>query len=298
MRDVHTFRRTAGWVAMLALASCAKPVRHVEAPPPPPPAPEVVPPRPMPPMGASATTRMPMRAADGSYMTVNRNVAPAEAAWHLRAGLNVAALGCVGADGAAITASYNAMLKSRAKQLAAAETAIKARTRAERSGDWLDAHDDRMTQLYNFYALPPVQSRFCKVAVAVAAQEASIPADGFQAFASTALAELSAPFNDFYAAYDGYRVALADWDSRYGPGATRVATAAAAPLAAPAAAVVDIELPPAAPAAVEKPVTTSAVDRRAAPRLGYVSLAEVDVFAANGKASCSGCRSYERLASH
>ena len=298
MRDDRTFRRAAAWAAMLMLASCAKPVKHVAvAPPPPAPEPERVPARPMPPMGSSATTKMPMRAADGSYMTINRNVAPAEAAWHLRAGLNVAALGCPGANGVAITATYNAMLRSRAKQLAAAETAIKARTRAERRGDWQDAHDDRMTQLYNFYALPPVQSRFCKVAAEVAAREPGVPADQFQSFATTALDELSAPFNDFYAAYDSYRVALADWEARYGAGATRVAVGTPVPLAAPAAAVVDIELPQAEPA-VERPLTTSSVDRRGTPRLAYVSLAEVDGFGASRAASCSGCRSREVAAGH
>ena len=284
MRDVRTFRRAAGWAVMLALASCAKPVRHVEAPPPPPPAPEPVPPRPMPPMGASATTRVPPRAADGGFMTVNHGVAPAEAAWHLRAGLNVAALGCTGAQGAAITAAYNAMLRSRAKLLAAADTAIKARLRAERGSDWQDAHDDRMTQLYNFYALPPVQPRFCATAAAIAAREPAVDAAGFATFAAQALAELSAPFDTFYAAYDEYRVALAAWEARYGAGApTRVA--ANAPVSPRAAAVVEVDLPPAIPA------------RAATPRIAYESLAVLDELEGSAAISCGDCmRTTGRLA--
>ncbi|WP_162232652.1 hypothetical protein [Sphingomonas sanxanigenens] len=284
MRDDRTFRRAAGWAAMLALASCAKPARHVEAPPPPPPVPEQVPPRPAPPMGASATTRVPPRAADGRFLTVNHAVAPAEAAWHLRAGLNVAALGCTGAQGAAITAAYNAMLRSRAKPLAAADAAIKARLRAERGKDWQDAHDDRMTQLYNFYALPPVQPGFCAKAAAIAAAEPAVDANGFSAFATQALAELSAPFDSFYAAYDDYRVALAAWEARYGAGApTRVA--ANAPASARAAAVVEVDLPPAIPA------------RTAGPRIAYESQAALDDIGGSAAISCGDCtRTAGRLA--
>lgn len=283
MRDDRTFRRAGAWMAMLALASCAKPVRHVEAPPPPP-APEEVPPRPAPPMGASATTRMPPRAADGGFMTVNHGVAPAEAAWHLRAGLNVAALGCTGAQGVAITAAYNAMLRNRAKPLAAADAAIKARLRAGGSADWQDAHDDRMTQLYNFYALPPVQPRFCAAAAAIAAREPAVDATGFAAFAVQALAELSAPFDAFYAAYDDYRVELATWEARYGAGAaTRVASAA--PPSPRAAAVVEVDLPPAIPA------------RAATPRIAYESLAALDEFEGSAAISCGDCtRTADRLA--
>ncbi|MGF7146781.1 hypothetical protein FHS96_000390 [Sphingomonas zeicaulis] len=284
MRDVRTFRRAAGWAVMFALASCAKPVRHVEAPPPPPPAPEAVPPRPTPPMGASATTRVPARAADGGFMTVNHGVAPEEAPWHLRAGLNVAALGCTGAQGATITAAYNAMLRARAKPLTAADAAIKARLRKERGSDWQDAHDDRMTQLYNFYALPPVQPRFCATAAAIAAREPAVDAAGFPAFAVQALAELSAPFDSFYAAYDEYRVALATWEARYGAGApTRVA--AFPPPSPRAASVVEVDLPPAIPA------------RAASPRISYESLAVLDQFEGSEAISCGDCtRSTGRLA--
>lgn len=292
----------------LVLASCAgRSTRHAEAPPPPPVA-EAVPARPQPPLGASAKMVLPPRGADGQYVTINSGITPAEAAWHLRAGLNVAALGCTGVQGQEIVKAYNAMLRTRAAPLAAADRAIQARTKAERGAGWQDAHDSRMTKLYNFFALPPVQSRFCAVAADVARREQQVAPTGFQAFAVEALAELSAPFDKFYADYDEYRVQLAAWDARYGGSqGTRVAAFAPAapsirvalpdepvPLAAPrkaklikASAMADMPVPASASAKASK--------RSKPPKIAYATVDEINGWTGGQALSCTRCRA-QRIA--
>ena len=263
MSSYRLSRRLAVVGMVLTLVSCAARPPQIVAPAP---VAEPIPARPRPPSGASATMMVPQRGSDGNWLTVNSGIAPVEAAWHLRAGLNVAALGCRGAEGETITQSYNAMLKQRKAALAAADRAIQARARAERGADWQDAHDDRMTQLYNFFAMPPVQARFCAAAADVAAREPAVAPAEFGAFAVQALAEISAPFTDFYTAYDRYRVELAAWDARYGSG-TQLAAVVATPTIAAAM--------PVAPAT---------------PRISYASVAELDSWAGSAALACHGCR--------
>lgn len=300
MATYRVSRRLAATGVALALVSCA--TRH--APPQvaqQPPVAEPIPQRPRPPAGASATMAVPPRAPDGGYLTVNSGITATEAAWHLRAALNVAALGCRGADGEAITQAYNAMLRERKAALNAADKAIQARFKAERGSGWQDAHDDRMTQLYNFYAMPPVQSRFCKVAASVAMRERSVAPADFTAFAPAALAEISAPFTDFYAAYERYTVDLASWDARYGGGATRVATlvapapAPAAPVLAPVAQATAQTAPAPVPAAtlrtaaVMPAVGTRVASKDASPKIAYASTAEVDSWSGSHALACARC---------
>lgn len=134
-----------------ALAACAH-TRVAEVAPPPAPvvAVEVTPPPP--PVSA-----------------INAGLSAAGATWHLRAGLNVAALACRGPEGEAIVARYNALLLSRKAELAAAEAALSAEFRAG-GGDWRDRYDDAMTRLYNFFSAAPARDRFCAAASAVLAE--------------------------------------------------------------------------------------------------------------------------------
>ena len=85
------------------------------------PAPVAVLPAPLPvavaptmPAGAYPGMPIPAVGVDGSYFTPNRALSPAAAVWHLRAGLNVAALACRGPDETAVVARYNAVLAANA----------------------------------------------------------------------------------------------------------------------------------------------------------------------------------------
>jgi len=177
---------------------------------------------PAPPPGASANQMIPLRDSDGNYQTPNRHLIPEETAWHVRAALNVAALGCRDVYEAQTVALYNAMLRQQRDVLARADSAVRADYHERYGAGWQDRHDDAMTRLYNFFAQPPAQTAFCDVAHAVLAESATVDPEDFLAFAADALPRLEAPFTDFYRAYDAYRAALADWRMR-GP-APQVAT--------------------------------------------------------------------------
>ena len=159
-------------------------------------------PRPVPPAGAVADMTIPARLADGGYATPNRDLSNAAAAWHLRAALNVAALGCAND---ALVPGYNALIKSYGAQFAASH-----RTLAAEYGDQA-RFDSAMTRLYNYFALPPVAPAFCQASAQVLGEIQAAPPADLTDYAAPALARIDAPFQRFFAAYDQYRVKLAAW---------------------------------------------------------------------------------------
>jgi hypothetical protein len=224
------------------LVGCAHQTAIVELAPPP----ESIPPRPELAAYLGAIVPPPI-GADGAYQTINHGIDAQQAMWHVRAALNVAAIGCRGADGGvALTASYNAMLASQRAALNAANKSVEASFRARfGAGAWQNAHDAYMTRLYNFFAAPAAKPGFCAAAAPLAAQAAAMPTSQFTAFAATALPQLEAPFIEVFRQVDGYHSALAAWDARYGPGAKpatqlETATTAPAPVARPKIAYSDI----------------------------------------------------------
>ena len=158
------------------------------------------------PMPAGAYPGMPVPTLldDGGYATPNVNLSVAGAVWHLRAGLNFAALGCRGPEEASIIASYNALLAAQKPVLASAEKMLIAEYRVA-GGDARDAYDDAMTRLYNYYALAPARPALCATAERLLAEAATIAPDAFPAFAEARLPELDRAFTDFYRAYDAWR---------------------------------------------------------------------------------------------
>ncbi|WP_255586486.1 hypothetical protein [Hephaestia mangrovi] len=216
-------------IGLIALNGCA--ARHGEVASVPAPVQAPLAPMPQPPAGAYAGMTVPARLADGSYATPNNGLDAGSTVWHVRVALNVAALGCRGAEGQAITAGYNAMLSRDKAELARANAAtIKAKGGQAR-------YDAAMTRLYNYFAQPGAQQAFCAAAARVTSELAGFGALG--SAAPAALAELDRPFTDFYRAYDAYRVELAQWQADRLQRATRpldetprIAFAAAAPVGA------------------------------------------------------------------
>ncbi|MDP1028549.1 hypothetical protein Q5H91_15100 [Sphingomonas sp. KR1UV-12] len=165
------------------------------------------------PAGGSPNFVPPARDAAG-YATPNRNLSPEEMIWHVRVALNVAALGCRGADGPEMVNGYNALLTADKDLLASASTAMGARYKARYGSAWQARHDDAMTKLYNFWALPPVQAKFCGTALLVLRESATVQPAAFAAFAAQALPRLEAPMIAFFGEFDAYIGAREAWRTR------------------------------------------------------------------------------------
>ncbi|MBM3929238.1 MAG: hypothetical protein FJ335_12405 [Sphingomonadales bacterium] len=185
------------------------------AAPPPPVVATVAVPKPLPPAGAAANITLPAQLADGSFDTPNRALGEAATVWHLRAALNVAALRC---NDQALVDAYNGFVRANAKILA------KAHDGAMRDAGGQAAFDARMTKLYNYFALPPVQDAFCAAAGTILQEAVATPAGELQRLATLGLPVLDAPFTNFFTRYAAYRADLALWQAgQAGQAAPRLA---------------------------------------------------------------------------
>ncbi len=219
------------------------------------------------PAGSSPAFVPPAR-DEGGYVTPNRNLSPEEKTWHVRVALNVAALGCRGAGAEALVGGYNALLTRGRAMLAETTGAMTARYRARYGTAWQARYDDAMTKLYNFWALPPAQARFCAVAQAVMQEMEAVDAVAFPVFAAAVLPRLEEPITGFFAAFDGYRTAHEAWRTRRAramiaaavpaTGAPSANATASVPAPTQAVAAVASVAPPALPqAAVPQPVVVA-----------------------------------------
>ena len=115
-------------------------------------------------------------ATPASATAFAQSLSPAAAAWHLRSGLNVAALACRGPEEGAIVAGYNRLLSDRRAELAEVYRAV------SREYGSASAFDAAMTRLYNTFAQPAAQAALCANALTVldaaAAHEGAL-AEGF-----------------------------------------------------------------------------------------------------------------------
>jgi cell division septation protein DedD len=154
--------------ATLALAACA--TRAPSPPPPERPAPATVP-----------------------LSPIHQSLAPHETLWHLRAGLNVAALSCAQRVGPGIITDYNAFLKARQALLSQAYDRLSAEYRAK-GGSWQRTLDADMTKLYNHFASPTAQAAFCDAAAVQVKRAIAAPPEAWEAWAAESLAALDRPF--------------------------------------------------------------------------------------------------------
>lgn len=224
--------RWGGIAALALLAGCVTP----PPPPPPPPAPvptptpAPIPSRPTPPDGAALSTPVPPIGPDGVRLTVNAHLSAAATTWNLRSGLNVAALNCLEPEYAPILAAYKVMLTGQQRKLAAANKAVEAEFRGRYgAAAYRNEQDQYMTQVYNYFALPPVRHQFCATATEISNNYMLLPPDDLDAYAAVMLPKLEMVFTDFYTRFENYRLAVADWDARYGAqyGASQLAAATA-----------------------------------------------------------------------
>jgi hypothetical protein len=141
-----------------------------------------------------APTPPPSRPAPAQPLSpIHQDLEPLKAVWHVRAGLNVAALSCAQRSGPGIVKDYNTFLKAKQALLAEAYDQLSADYRA-RGGNWQRALDSDMTRLYNHFASPTAQAAFCDAAAAEVTRAIAVPPDAGQQWAVDALARLDRPF--------------------------------------------------------------------------------------------------------
>jgi len=212
-RPTSGFLKAAAIVVLISvMAGCAKKV----PPPPPPPPVVVIPPRPTPPQGAPENMTIPAVAVDGKRRTVNSELSTAQAVWNLRSAYNVAALNCVAPQYAPILAGYKQFLKVHDKSLDIANASLGRDFKSTWGSESIRRRETYQTQVYNYFAVPPVTAPFCDAAMQVAADLALVPAGRLEAAAPVELAKLEAPFMAFFDAYEQYRRDLEAWQARYG----------------------------------------------------------------------------------
>ena len=154
----------------------------------------------------------------GSHVTVNSNLDEDATLWHFRSAWNVAALNCLDPSQAPILDAYGKFLKDHAKALSRTNTAIEQAFREEHGSrsNAIKAREAYMTQVYNYFALPPARGNFCNVALQVANEYLLTPPEDPKPFAAANLARIEQVFQDFFRDYEQYRVESAAWDAKYG----------------------------------------------------------------------------------
>jgi len=214
---VSKMSRPAVAAALALLASCG-------GPPPPPPLPAVpkvepiaIPSRPTPPGGAAASMLVPAVGVDGVRHTVNTGISPNEAVWNFRSGWNVAALNCMEPKNAAILEGYKQFLQKHGKRLTAVNKAIDKDYKARLGAQATREREAYLTQVYNYFALPPAHEYFCDAAREMSERALLAPPTDADAFALAELPRLEAAFERFFQEMERYRIEVAQWDAMYGP---------------------------------------------------------------------------------
>lgn len=209
----------AAIVIISAVAACAPtPVKvappPIPLPPPPPPPPAM----PLPPGGAALSMTIPPIGVDGVRVTPNRGLSRDEQIWHFRSALNVAALNCQGPVWGQIATEYNKFIVTHKVLLSKTSKTVDREYIARYPGqNGLRVRDTRMTDLYNYFALPPVRAQYCDMALRKVTEGNLVPKEALPEYAIGGLTDIDGIFVNFYNAYVQYERDLADWNMKYAP---------------------------------------------------------------------------------
>jgi hypothetical protein len=235
---MHRFGRNLALVFVIGAVAACGPTPPPKPLPVPPPAPIYIPPpppppvMPLPPGGAASSTKLPAYAADGMRITPNRGLSREESIWNFRAAINVAALNCQGPVWGAIAQNYNRMIVVHKARLTVANTAVDNEYRKRFPGqNALRVRDTRTTELYNYFALPPVREAFCNAALSKSQEAIAVPIAAFPEYAIGGLTDFDTIFLNFYDAYAKYQVDIAEWNLQHPP--MPVSTPTPAPVTRP-----------------------------------------------------------------
>lgn len=168
---------------------------------------------PQPPGYAAPNLILPQRNASGDFLTPNHRLDGHDAFWNLKIALNVAAIGCRGPGSLELIADYNRIIGRHTPMIRSAEAAVIARLGRETRTNGISARDRVSTKLFNYFAQPPAQKQFCRIAGSIARQASGMEAAMLLSAAPAMLAEIDRPFTDFYHAYHRYQADLVAWRS-------------------------------------------------------------------------------------
>ena len=230
---MHHFGKNLALVFVIGAVAACGPTPPPKPLPVPPPAPIYIPPppppvMPLPPGGAASSTQLPAYAADGMRATPNRGLSREETIWNFRAAINVAALNCLGPVWGVIAQNYNQMIVVHKARLNQANTAVDGEYRKRFPGqNALRVRDTRTTELYNYFALPPVREAFCNAALSKSQEAITVPVAAFPEYAIGGLTDFDTIFLNFYDAYAKYQIDIAEWNLKHPP--TPVAGSATGP---------------------------------------------------------------------
>lgn len=221
-------------VTLSGLAACAPKVVAPPPAPPPPPVAIVIPPRPYPPLGASANVTVPAIGLNGTRQTINAGISAAQMTWNVRSAFNVAALNCLKPEHVEILAAYKTFLKVHAKGLTAANRSVDSEFKAKHGTAFIRPREAYMTQVYNYYAFPPTLPAFCDASLLMARESLLTKAPDLTSFSATQMPRLEGVFEQFFRAYEQYRTDAMLWDQKYQPMlAPRPVTTLGTPAAVP-----------------------------------------------------------------
>jgi len=161
---------------------------------------------------------------DGVRHTVNYALTPAQTTWNMRSALNVAALNCLEPEYDPILQGYKALLKNQARGLSAANKTLESEFRQKYGAGFRDVLDGYMTQVYNYFALPPARKALCDTSLAVAQESLLVAPADLDSFAARSLPRIEAVYEDFFRAYEQFRLDVARWDAAYGPPVVQTAS--------------------------------------------------------------------------
>lgn len=159
---------------------------------------------------------IPQIGADGVRQTINANLSPLEAVWNFRSGWNVAALNCLEAKHSPILDGYRSFLTGHKTRLRAVNRSLDQQYRRDHGSRATREREAYMTQVYNYFSLPPARDYFCRVALEISQEMLLAPSGDTDSFALAALPRMEAAFDQFYRDYERYYVDVAEWDARYG----------------------------------------------------------------------------------
>ncbi|MDH4399375.1 hypothetical protein [Sphingorhabdus sp.] len=208
-------KNLAAIILVGAVAACApSPVKVVPLSA----APALTPAMPLPPGGAAVSMTIPPIGLDGVRVTPNRGLSRDEQIWHFRSALNVAALNCQGPVWGQIANEYNKFIVIHKVLLSKTSKAVdREYVKRYPKQNGLRIRDTKLTDLYNYFALPPVRAQYCDMSLRKLTEANQVPKEALAEYAIGGLIDIDTLFVNFYDAYVKYQGDLADWNMKYAP---------------------------------------------------------------------------------